>query len=195
VRGIVSAQLAMLVLVGCGVAGPPAASPSSTSGSPTAAVATATPPASPTATAEPSATPIDEPLATPPLAILRLPDGREHAARTGSYCYMESCSDAPYWPTAASMIRVDVPSADGTLAVTVPESMTFSAWRASYADRDDHFAEMVMKLADGGNPEGPPTLAEAEFSPPPSGEWLLEVKVWLPDGEGSVSYYWYVAVP
>ena len=88
-----------------------------------------------------------------------------------------------------------MPANDNVLTVALPDALSFAGWRASYAERDDHFAETVEPLAQGGDPEGQAAMDEAVFSAPPSGEWLLEVRIWLAEGAGSISYYWQVAVP
>lgn len=149
-------------------------------------------PPTPTATATD-----DDEFPIPPDGLLRLPGGEQQAGKLGTYCYRGGCADSPYWPTARSMTRVDLPAAGAPLSFALADDREFVYWRASYAARDDHFAEAVWQLDSGGEIDGEQRLTKATFAAPPSGKWLLNVSVWLPPGRdgGDLHFYWYVVVP
>ena len=156
-----------------------------------------TPAPTPTATASPTTSPTEvEPTPeAPPLASLVLADGTEHDGTVGTYCYRESCSDSPFWPTADSLDPVELASAGAQLGVELPAGFEFVAWVARYAARDDYQAETVYPLGSGGSADGTAQIGQATFDAPPSGEWLVEVSLTFADGVGSANYYWLVAVP
>jgi hypothetical protein len=192
---IVVLSFVSVMLAGCALAGPgaPSASPSASVGAGPTASRTPTPPPS-VATPSPIVTD-DASFAVPPTALLVLPDGSTAGGKLGAYCYRESCSDPPFWPMAASMTAVELPATDTPLTVSLDEGAPFVAWTARYAAGDDHEANTVWPLDTGGEPDGDEPMVEATFAPPPSGEWLVEVRLTLLGNEGDISYYWSVVVP
>ena len=198
-KNVIGSIVLLAIAAGC-MAGAPrggTATPSMTAGPTVSPTQSATATAAPTPTASVAATPspTDEGFERPPVASLTLPDGTAHPATVGSYSYRGTFADAPYWPTSGSMTRVELPGPEAALAVALPDGLQLVHWTARYAERDDHAAETVWPLGSGGSPDGEQPLDQAAFDGPPAGEWLLDVALTLPDDEGNVNYYWFVAVP
>lgn len=170
--------LAMAVIAGCA---PPMPGTSPT-GSATQAA---------TATASPSDT--IAPAESPPIAILEAGDGTYPGA-LGSWSYGENHSDAQ-WHAASGLTRIELAPGTTSLAIALPMGGRFVRWAARYAAAGDPTAAVIWPLGSAGAADDSDRFERVGFDAPPSGEWVIEVRLAYPDGTGGASYYWLVAVP
>jgi hypothetical protein len=100
------------------------------------------------------------------------------------------------------MPEVELPAL-AELKATLPEAFAFWSWQASYGNADSHEWDIV--LGQGGTIVDPdmsrptnatpiPELTMAEFSGPPTGDWVLQFSIAFA-GDGDAIYYWHVRVP
>ena len=158
--------------------------------------------AGPTATESPTATPSSTPSESgedgelPPDGELTTPSGMV-IGWLGSYCWMNACADAGMIPPKGDLPRVEVPRDTAEFVLRLSRGEGFIEWSAGYSKRSD---ARPTPLGGGGdsydsetNATPPPQLLEARFPPPPSGDWVLHVRVGFLDGDAS--YAWHVVVP
>ena len=196
--------VAMLLAAGCalspgGSPTPPPTAVSSQSPPATAPPATPTiqPPPTPTqAHATPTAEPTETEGTPPPIGSLT--SGTETVAGSpGSYCYLDTCADLPAWPPKADLPEI-AGSRDGELSFALGDTIRFVEWRASYAATSNGETTELGGGPSGFDPDAVPTtpwpeLSSVSFSSPPSGNWVLYVRVGFT--EGDASYAWHVVVP
>jgi hypothetical protein len=123
-----------------------------------------------------------------------LAGGSVHPGALGSWSYRESHSDAP-WQAAAGLTLTSLSAGTSSLGVALPDDQPFVRWSARYAAAGDPTANVIWPLGSGGAADGSDRFSQATFDAPPSGEWVLEVRLSFPDDEGGASYYWLVMVP
>jgi hypothetical protein len=154
-------------------------------------------PAEPTGTASPTATPDatpEGPSVGPPIASLTLADGTVHPGVLGSWSYREVFADAP-WQNAAGLPRIDLGVSQEQLSVALPEGQVFARWSARTAGAADPLANQIRPLGADGADHRRDRFERASFTGPATGDWVIEVRLTVPDNDGEAAYYWYVAVP
>jgi hypothetical protein len=157
---------------------------------------TATTPPVPTATAAPTATDQEQPA--PPLGELRLPDAAAVPGLQGTWCYDRGCADV-IPPEKGDLPQVDT-SAEAELSFTLADTHPFVYWTVEYApERDD---DSTTRLDEGGSYVDPdvspatsaPELTTFTFEGPPTGDWVIEVRLQFAGGLGDTRYYWHAVV-
>jgi hypothetical protein len=118
--------------------------------------------------------------------------GTAVAGWLGTYCWDGHCLDAP--PHADKDALPLLEADGGELTFRLADGSLIGEWVASYAE--DAGGERT-ELARGGefDPDisgASPEIAEGAFTAPPSGDWIVHVQVFAPDGDAS--YWWHVVV-
>lgn len=195
IRSIALGLVLLVAFAGCGWFAAGASPASSPTASPMAAP-TANPPASPSSPAVTTPTPSaaatePEPSpALPPDAIITLPDGVTHAGTLGTFTLDDHGTDTPWLP-ASTLPQVAV-GADSEVNVQFADGTPIGFWQAIYAAADDLVGDVTVGLGERAA-ESPP-LDAVTFPAPPSGEWVVSVRLRFADGRGDATYYWYLAV-
>jgi hypothetical protein len=186
---------------------PPTASPVTATATATASASAAPTPAPSTGCSPAGMPPArDEPSPGclgqdgPPTAQLTA-GGVTQAGTVGSFSFGGVSLDAPWLP-ADVVPPVALPRTAAEVVVSLAPPSTFVAWSARYADAADETGDTAIELAAGGEavdpdirPSTPPTeLTRASFSRPPSGSWVLAVRLDFADG-GDATYFWQLLVP
>lgn len=166
----------------------------------------ATPSLTDVATPEPSATPELTPLLGPTGTPTDMPDevtlppdgmllsqGDAIAGFLGTFCWIDSCRDAPMSPPKSTLPKI---TADHTtLGFALEDGTLFYEWWAFYSSQSNG---KVTKLGHGGEyfdqdaSPAPPALDGIDFPAPPPGDWVVEISVYFASGDAS--YSWHVVV-
>lgn len=169
VLGAFGAGLLLAGLAGCAPP-PPGAIASTPVASPSAAVATATPPA--------LATPLDP--VTPPAASLAAEGGDPVVGELGSYTSGQGGSDGPW--LAGTPIHV---GAGEPLSVTIDGGRRVDSWTVETTAVTAPLGDRSRRLADGTGP--------VRFRATDRGAVSMGVTIRFAGG-GSATYYWQVTV-
>lgn len=110
------------------------------------------------------------------------------AGRLGSYDYCDTSADSQP-PALASLEPVTLTRATDALTVSIADGTPFVRWRAGYTANDP---DAEVSLGTGGPAE---PLTTVPFAGPPSGDWLVVVRLDFGAEVGAAYYYWRVVTP
>ena len=126
--------------------------------------------------------------ATPPDLIAS--DGAASVvAELGSACYVQTCADRTVEPT---ILRPGITlTDDAALDLTLSDGSGMTAWVVAIRPPGDPYGQTVDVLAHGGEAG----VDGIELPTPPTGVWVLEVRVRFDLERGDATYYLRVTVP
>jgi hypothetical protein len=193
-----SAVGALLLLASCAMVGaspspnPPTSRPASPTALPSGPTATAG--LIPTVTAPPAT---DSESPAPPVGELGPAGDVAVPGYQGSWCYEDACADI-IPPDKADLPVLDAP-ADAMVTFTLADSHPFAYWTVDYSSEQD---DSPTRLAEGGiyvDPDMAPTTNPPELSTfnvvaPPTGDWVVAVRIQFAEGRGDTRFYWHAVV-
>jgi len=107
--------------------------------------------------------------------------------RLGSYTFGTEASDGPWLP--ARILRTASVAGTGSLIIGFLDGTSVYDWSARYARSTDELGDVLRTLEGGRVHAGVLTL-----TPPPIGDWVVEIDLDYPASQGSGVYYWRLEV-